>query len=231
MALPPSRSDSARTRWPPATTATSVVPPPMSTMNAPVPSVRPTRTRGRGDRFFDEPHRAPGLDRRGGRRQRPLLDPGGPAGDADHRRRPQQGTPQPCLAQERLQHGHRPVQVGDDPVPQRVDDVDAVRFLARQHVRGLPHGGPWPVARSTAIAEGSSTTSPRPGIFTSVFTVPRSTATPVRSRIMPACSLLDAAWPPGLVTYGYPIPAAPRINDRGPAVPVAERPGRSDLGA
>ena len=41
MALPPRRSDSARTRWPLVTTATSVVPPPMSTMNAPDPSAGP----------------------------------------------------------------------------------------------------------------------------------------------------------------------------------------------
>src|SRR5262252_3884929 len=46
-----------------------------------------------------------------------------------------------------------------------------------------------PVARSTAIAEGSSTTSPRPRTLTRVLTVPRSIATPARSRIMPACSV------------------------------------------
>ena len=117
---------------------------------------------GGGDRFLDELHVAPGLDCRGGHRQGSLFDPGGPAGNTDHSRRPQQAAAQAGPAQERLQHGHRPVQVGDDPVPQRVDDLDALRLLPGQDVRALPTAVTSPVARSTAIAEGSSITSPRP---------------------------------------------------------------------
>ena len=44
------------------------------------------------------------------------------------------------LAQEALQHGHRCVQVRDDPVPEGVDDVDVLGFLAGQGVRGVTHG-------------------------------------------------------------------------------------------
>ena len=115
---------------------------------------------GGGDRFLDELDVAPGLDRPGGHRQGPLLDPGGPA-------RERRSPPTAAAGRGAARRGAgtpaawRPtIKVGDDPIPQRVNDLDALRLLAGQDVRGLPHGADLPVARSTAIAEGSSMTAP-----------------------------------------------------------------------
>jgi hypothetical protein len=92
-----------------------------------------------GDRLFDELHVAPRLDRPRGHREGSLFDPRGAARDADHGQRPQQATAQAGPAQERLQHGYRRVQVGDDPITQRVDDIDAPGILPSQSVRCVPH--------------------------------------------------------------------------------------------
>src|SRR5258707_14930307 len=48
---------------------------------------------------------------------------------------------QASTAHERLQNGRGPAPGGDDPVPQRVDDLDVLRSLARQGIRYLAHRG------------------------------------------------------------------------------------------
>jgi hypothetical protein len=97
----------------------------------------------RGDRLVDQPHvvpRAPDAERG---HDRPPLDRGGAAGHADQRVGPQHAEP-PGPAQELVQHGGGRVQVGDDPVPQRVDHLDVLRFLVGQRVGGLAHRGHFP---------------------------------------------------------------------------------------
>src|SRR5262249_47797081 len=79
-----------------------------------------------------------------------------------------------------------------------------------------PTAAACPVSRFTAIADGSSTTIPLPRTLTRVLTVPRSIATPARSRILPAYSrkqLLPVivGLPSPTVTH---IPIAADINDR-----------------
>jgi hypothetical protein len=56
-------------------------------------------------------------------------------------RGPQQAAAQAGLAQEGPQHGRGRVQVRDDPVPQRVDDLDVLGFLPGQRIGGQAHGG------------------------------------------------------------------------------------------
>ncbi len=98
------------------------------------------RASGGRDRLVDEPNRAARPQRPDRRRQRSALHRGGAARHADHGRRPQQATAQAGPAQEGLQHGRRRVQVGDDPATHRVDDLDVLRFLPGQRVRGGTHG-------------------------------------------------------------------------------------------
>ena len=46
------------------------------------------------------------------------------------------------LPQERLEHGRCRLQVRDDPIPQRMDDIDALRFLAGERIsRPADRGG------------------------------------------------------------------------------------------
>src|SRR5690348_5987924 len=63
-----------------------------------------------------------------------------------------------------------------------------------------------PVVRSTATADGSSTSSPRPAAHTLVLTVPMSIATPTRQRIVPpftpTATLTCQVWCPVRGSWG-----------------------------
>src|ERR1700750_1266703 len=165
MALPALRSDWDLTTRQPATAATSVVPPPMSTTKPPAPPVRsnpapaavapppvsPTApppppgqvdpgAGGGGPRLVDQPDVVPGTPYTQRGDDRPPLDRRGPARHAHQRVPPDQREPA-GPAQKRVQHARGRVQVRDDPVPQRVDHLDVLRFLIGQRVRRLAHRG------------------------------------------------------------------------------------------
>ncbi len=93
-----------------------------------------------GDGLLDEPYRAAGAQRPDRGHQRPALHRGGATRHAHHGRRLHQPSAQAGLPEEGLQHGRGRVQVRDDAAPYRVDDLDVLRFLARQGVRGLADG-------------------------------------------------------------------------------------------
>jgi hypothetical protein len=95
----------------------------------------------RGDRLVDQPHVVPGAPDAERGHDGPALDRRGPAGHAHQGVGPQRAGKTPGLAQERVQHGGGRVQVGDDPVPERVDDLDVLRLLVGQGVRGRAHRG------------------------------------------------------------------------------------------
>jgi hypothetical protein len=95
----------------------------------------------RGHRLVDQPHVVPGAPDAQRGDDGPALDRRGAAGHADQGVRPHRAAPAAGPAQERVQQFHGRVQVGDDPVPQRVDHLDVLRFLVGQRVRGLAHGG------------------------------------------------------------------------------------------
>ena len=95
----------------------------------------------RGDRLVDEPHVVPGAPDGQRRDDRAPLHRRGAAGHADQCVAPQRAGRAAGLAQEPVQHLRGGVQVGDDPVAQRVDDLDVLRFLVRERVGGLPYRG------------------------------------------------------------------------------------------
>jgi hypothetical protein len=105
-----------------------------------------SRAGRRGHRLVDQPHVVLGAPHVQRGDNGPALDRGGAAWHADQRVWPQHAEP-PGLLQERVQHRRGGLQVGYDPVPQRVDHLDVLRFLVGQRVCGsadrgdLPDGG------------------------------------------------------------------------------------------
>jgi hypothetical protein len=95
----------------------------------------------RGHRLVDQPHVVPGAPDAQRGDDGPALDRRGAAGHADQRVGAQRVARAPGAAQEGVQQGGGRVQVGDDPVPQRVDHLDVARLLVGQRVRGLAHRG------------------------------------------------------------------------------------------
>jgi hypothetical protein len=95
----------------------------------------------RGHRLVDQPHVIPGAPDAQRGDDGPALDRRGAAGHADQGVRPHRAAPAAGPAQEGVQQLHGRVQVGDDPVPQRVDHLDVLWFLVGQRVRGLTHRG------------------------------------------------------------------------------------------
>jgi hypothetical protein len=100
----------------------------------------------RGHRLVDQPHVVPGAPDAERGHDRAPLDRRRAAGHADQRVGPQHAEP-PAAAQEVVQHGGGRVQVGDDPVPQRVDHLDVLRLLVGERVRGRAHRGHLPDRR------------------------------------------------------------------------------------
>jgi hypothetical protein len=93
----------------------------------------------RGHRLVDQPHGVPGTADAQRGDDGPALDRRGAAGHCDQGARPHQAAAAPGPAQERVQQLDGRVQVGDDPVPQRVDHLDLLRLLIGQRVRGRAH--------------------------------------------------------------------------------------------
>ena len=90
--------------------------------------------RGRGDRLVHQPDHRTRPSRFEGGGHRPAFHPRRAAGHCDQCPRPQRTRVPGGPVQEPVEHERGRVQVGDDPVPQRVDDLDVLRFLARQRV-------------------------------------------------------------------------------------------------
>jgi hypothetical protein len=95
----------------------------------------------RGHRLVDQPHGVPGTPHAQRGHDGPALDGRGAAGHADQGAGPQRAAPAAGPAEEGVQQGGGRVQIGDDPVPQRVDHLDVLRFLVGQRVRGLARRG------------------------------------------------------------------------------------------
>jgi len=95
----------------------------------------------RGHRLVDEPHGVAGTPYAQRGDDGPALDRRGAAGHADQGAGPQRAAPAAGPAEEGVQQGGGRVQVGNDPVPQRVEHLDVLRLLVGQRVRGLAHRG------------------------------------------------------------------------------------------
>jgi hypothetical protein len=95
----------------------------------------------RGHRLVDQPHGVAGAPHAQRGDDGPALDRRGAAGHADQGAGPQRAAPAAGPAEEGVQQGGGRVQVGDDPVPQRVDHLDVLRLLVGQRVRGLARRG------------------------------------------------------------------------------------------
>ena len=140
-----SSSPATRTDWlvtmpPSEMTATSVVPPPMSTIMLPVGSDtgRPGAD-GRGHGLLDDVGRLAGAGVLGRLLHGPLLDPGDARRHADDHA----GLHPPAavhLVDEVAQHLLADLEVGDDAVLQRPDGLD-VRRRAADHALGLEADG------------------------------------------------------------------------------------------
>jgi hypothetical protein len=117
-------------------TATSVVPPPMSTIMFPPGSwMGSPAPMAAGHRLLDQVHLARAR-LHGGIAHGALLDLGDPRGNADHDAGPHQGLPPMHLADEVVQHLLRHVEVGDDAVLERADGGD-IAWGPAEHGLGL----------------------------------------------------------------------------------------------
>ena len=161
ISSPPTRSDCETTMPPSEITATSVVPPPMSTIMFPVGSAdrEPGADRG-GHRLLDQVR----LARAGGQRRLldgALLDAGDARRDADDDARMREAV-LVHLLDEVAEHLLGDVEVGDHAVLQRADRADRPRRAAEHPLRLEPDGvdlaGRW----SIATTDGSLSTMPRP---------------------------------------------------------------------
>jgi len=196
MALPALRSDWARTTRQPATAATSVVPPPMSTTKPPAPPVRSnpapaaaatgssiSRTLYRGRRTpsaATTDRRSTGVAPLG--TQTRASDRSGPA----HRRLRRKNACSMATAASR-----------SAMTPSRSGWITSISCgsLSARASAASPTEATLPTAVSIAIAEGSSSTMPRPATQTSVLTVPRSMATLLRKRMLLRSAQRDARQP------------------------------------
>ena len=92
----------------------------------------------RSDRLIDEMHLAgpshPGLA------DRPPLDTGDAAGNADHQAGSHDSAPFVPLVDEGFQHLFRGIEIGDDAVPQRAHGPDVARSATEHQLRFIPHG-------------------------------------------------------------------------------------------
>ena len=184
IALPPMRSDWARTICPPATTAASVVPPPTSTMKTPAPAARSKpapAAAATGSSTICTVHRgrtAPAAA--ASERRSTQVAPPGTQTTAPVRSRPRRSRARcrkPCsIAVAASRSAMTPSRSG-------CTTSTPCGSLPASASAASPTAATRPVDRSSAIADGSSMTSPRPEMLTSVFTVPRSIATPDRNRI------------------------------------------------
>ena len=146
ISSPPTRSDCETTIPPSEITATSVVPPPMSTIMFPVGSAdgQPGADRGR-HRLLDQVRLA-----RAGRERRlldrALLDAGHARGDADDDARVREAV-LVHLLDEVAEHLLGDVEVGDHAVLERPDRADRARACAR--ASASPRGRPRAPRRSS----------------------------------------------------------------------------------
>jgi hypothetical protein len=106
----------------------------------PAGQVEPGPGRG-GHWLVDQPHVVPGAPDAQRGDDGPPFDRRGAAGHADQGVRPQRVARAPGPAQEVVQQGSGRVQVGDDPVPQRVDHLDVLWFLVGQRIGRLAYRG------------------------------------------------------------------------------------------
>ena len=187
MALPPSRSDRARTIWPPATTADSVVPPPTSTMNAPAPWARsnpaPAAAAIGSLTSWSVQRGLITLSAAARDRRSTQVAPPGTQTTAAVRSSPRRSRARrtkPCsMADAASRSAITPSRSGwSTSMP--------CGSLSARASAAWPTAATRPVARSSAMADGSSMTRPRPATETRVLTVPRSIATPDRNRMRAA---------------------------------------------
>ena len=223
MALPPTRSERARTMWPPASTATSVVPPPTSTITAPAPGARSSpapaaAATGLSMNCRTLRGRAAAMTAARDRRSSGVAPPGTQmtaSGRANPRGRRAWRRNACSMATAASKSATAPSRTG------WMISISRGSFSARASA-ARPTASIVPACRCTAIADGSSTT--KPPTLTSVFTVPRSTATPGRD-LMTLPALLPGSDAPCL-RRPHDQTAGPQAAARSLPAPAAA--GRPD---